>query len=149
MVIRLQGFDRGLFGGNFHTHNELRLPPGVDAICHSNGADYARGLRHALRQARAGRAVVSVDSTYLLNLRHVDEAARDNAWLAAYPGAGEEYPFDAVTTHADPRAGGRRVSAAGGGGASKNASAARFGVRALLCAQRVHQPRCPATLRAV
>ena len=31
----------GLFGGNFHTHNELRLPPGVDAICHSNGADYA------------------------------------------------------------------------------------------------------------
>ena len=110
MVIRLQGFDRGLFGGNFHTHNELRLPPGVDAICHSNGADYARGLRYALRQARAGRVVMSVDSTYLLNLRHVDEAARDNAWLAAYPGAGEEYPFDAVTTHADPRAGGPRVA---------------------------------------
>ena len=21
MLIRLQGFDRGLFGGNFHTHN--------------------------------------------------------------------------------------------------------------------------------
>jgi pyruvate/2-oxoglutarate/acetoin dehydrogenase E1 component len=21
MIVRLQGFDRGLFGGNFHTHN--------------------------------------------------------------------------------------------------------------------------------
>ena len=22
MIIRLQGFDRGVFGGNFHTHND-------------------------------------------------------------------------------------------------------------------------------
>lgn len=24
MLIRLQGFDRGVFGGNFHTHNQVR-----------------------------------------------------------------------------------------------------------------------------
>ena len=26
MVIRLQGFDRGVFGGNFHTHNVSKQP---------------------------------------------------------------------------------------------------------------------------
>ena len=30
MVVRLQGFDRGLFGGNFHTHNMLNIPPGLE-----------------------------------------------------------------------------------------------------------------------
>ena len=33
----VQGFDRGVFGGNFHTHNMLHIPPGVDALCYSNG----------------------------------------------------------------------------------------------------------------
>jgi TPP-dependent pyruvate/acetoin dehydrogenase alpha subunit len=55
MVIRLQGFDRGLFGGNFHTHNMLsHMPPGVDVVCYSNGEDYVRGFRHAIAQAKAG-----------------------------------------------------------------------------------------------
>ncbi|KAH9262829.1 hypothetical protein BASA82_000155 [Batrachochytrium salamandrivorans] len=38
-------FDRGKFGGNFHTHNTLYLPPGLDVLCFSNGRDWAKGFR--------------------------------------------------------------------------------------------------------
>ena len=71
MIIRLQGFDKGVFGGNFHTHNSLYLPPGLDVVSYSNGADYVKGLRYAVAQARAGRIVMTVDSTDLLNRRHL------------------------------------------------------------------------------
>ena len=57
MIIRLQGFDRGVFGGNFHTHNALPLLPGLDVVVHSNGADWVKGWRYAVRQAAAGRVV--------------------------------------------------------------------------------------------
>ena len=51
MVIRLQGFDKGVFGGNFHTHNMIsHIPPGVDVVCYSNGRDYVRGFRNAILQ---------------------------------------------------------------------------------------------------
>jgi 2-oxoisovalerate dehydrogenase E1 component len=83
MVIRLQGFDRGLFGGNFHTHNALAPPPGVDLLCFSNGEDYVRGFRHAMLQAKAGRIAVIVDCTHLLNLRHL--FGKDRAWERPYP----------------------------------------------------------------
>jgi hypothetical protein len=46
------GFDKGVFGGNFHTHNSIIIPPGLDVVCYSNGADYVRGLRYAMRQVR-------------------------------------------------------------------------------------------------
>ena len=86
MVIRLQGFDRGLFGGNFHTHNMLpHIPPGVDVVCFSNGYDYVQGMRHAIAQAKAGRVVMSVDCTYLLNLRHLYGNAKDRQWERHYP----------------------------------------------------------------
>ena len=32
MIVRLQGFGKGVFGGNFHTHNTLYLPPGIDTV---------------------------------------------------------------------------------------------------------------------
>lgn len=84
MIVRLQGFDRGLFGGNFHTHNMLsHMPPGVDVMCFSNGRDYVQGMRHALLQAKAGRIVMVVDCTHLLNLRHVHD--RDRQWELPYP----------------------------------------------------------------
>jgi len=51
LVIRLQGFDRGVFGGNFHTHNSLPLPPGLDVVVFSNGGDWVKGWRHALAAA--------------------------------------------------------------------------------------------------
>lgn len=83
MVIRLQGFDRGLFGGNFHTSNVLSIPPGVDVCCYSNGEDYVMGFRNLVRQAKAGRVVMSVDCTNLLNLRHLHE--KDRGWERSYP----------------------------------------------------------------
>jgi hypothetical protein len=52
LVIRLQGFDRGVFGGNFHTHNSLPLPPGLDVVVFSNGGDWVKGWRHALAAAK-------------------------------------------------------------------------------------------------
>ena len=85
MVIRLQGFDRGVFGGNFHTHNMLpHMPPGIDVVCFSNGTDYVRGFRHAVAQAKlAGRIVMTVDCTALLNQRHLLE--KDRGWETAFP----------------------------------------------------------------
>ena len=78
MVIRLQGFDRGTFGGNFHTHNQLHMPPGITTVCYSNGEDYARGYRNAIRQAEGGRITMLVDCTALLNLRHL--TGKDRGW---------------------------------------------------------------------
>jgi len=84
MIIRLQGFDRGLFGGNFHTHNMLsHIPPGMDVLCYSNGQDYVKGMRYALHQAMAGRIIMVVDCTHLLNLRHIND--KDRAWEFPYP----------------------------------------------------------------
>ncbi|GMH98602.1 hypothetical protein TrVE_jg11933 [Triparma verrucosa] len=83
MVFRLQGFDRGTFGGNFHTHNTLHMPPGIDVVCYSNGEDYIRGLRGAVKQAEGGRLTMLVDCTDLLNKRHL--VGKDKGWLRAYP----------------------------------------------------------------
>ena len=88
---RRQGFGRGIFGGNYHTHNAVAMPPGLDVVCYSNGRDYARGFRYALRQARAGRVVMSVDCTALLNERHLH--GRDSGWVFEYP----EEPRDELT----------------------------------------------------
>jgi hypothetical protein len=111
MIIRIQGFDKGkcsesiasqmhcyssiltlsmianltgVFGGNFHTHNMIsHIPPGVDVVCYSNGEDYVRGFRNAITQAQNGRVVCFIDSTNLLNLRHLYE--KDRGWEYAYP----------------------------------------------------------------
>jgi hypothetical protein len=40
MVVRMQGFDKGVFGGNYHTHNMIATPPGLDVVCFSNGWDW-------------------------------------------------------------------------------------------------------------
>lgn len=88
LLIRLQGFDKGTFGGNYHTHNTLHIPPGLDVVCYSNGLDYVRGMRHLLRQtAQAGRVCMSVDCTELLNRRHLYPERMDGLFLHAYPTA--------------------------------------------------------------
>lgn len=92
MIVRLQGFGKGIFGGNFHTHNALHLPPGLDVVCYSNGPDYARGFRYAVQQALSGRVVMSVDCTALLNLRHVHGA--DDAWQFDPTPDGEVVPWE-------------------------------------------------------
>ena len=99
MFIRLQGFDSGIFGGNFHTHNSIYTPPGVDVLCYSNGSDYAKGFRYALQQVKKGRIVMFVDSTNLLNLRHVHD--RDNLWMSKYPAEDQFLTFDDVITHGE------------------------------------------------
>lgn len=101
MIVRIQGFDRGVFGGNFHTHNSIsHIPPGVDVVCYSNGRDYARGFRNAIKQAQAGRVVVFIDCTNLLNLRHLHQ--KDRGWETTYPPdeEGEIMAFDDVKTYA-------------------------------------------------
>jgi 2-oxoisovalerate dehydrogenase E1 component len=50
VFVRLQGFDRGVFGGNYHTHNMLNIVPGLDVVCYSNGHDYVRGVRYCMEQ---------------------------------------------------------------------------------------------------
>lgn len=97
MIVRLQGFGKGVFGGNFHTHNSLHMPPGIDVVCYSNGTDYARGMRYAALQASRGRIVMSVDSTHLLNMNHVEEG--DRAWRTPYTKETEYMDFDQVRVY--------------------------------------------------
>jgi len=112
MIIRLQGFDKGIFGGNFHTHNMLYFPPGLDVICCSNGYDYVRAMRFAYQQAKAGRLIMFVDSTDLLNRRHLEERDKDEFFLTSYPDSLEKtlstqsahkpYSFEEVTVYTLP-----------------------------------------------
>jgi hypothetical protein len=114
MLVRIQGFDKGIFGGNFHTHNSLSIPPGLDVVCYSNGADYVRGLRYIAKQVRAGRVVMCVDSTDLLNRRHLSEGAKDGQWLTLYPpGDEEELGFDDIIAYCRP---GHSIEGLGGRG---------------------------------
>lgn len=87
MVFRLQGFDKGTFGGNFHTHNSLPFcgsaSPGLTVLAYSNGTDWARGFRAAVEYARKGGLVMLVDCTDLLNERHVYEKG-DRLWEAEF-----------------------------------------------------------------
>jgi 2-oxoisovalerate dehydrogenase E1 component len=101
MIVRLQGFDKGVFGGNYHTHNSLNIPPGLDVICHSNGLDYVRAMRYAMCQARGGRIIMSVDSTDLLNRRHLmDDGTKDDLMLSYYPqDLNDEMTFDDVVVY--------------------------------------------------
>lgn len=100
MIIRIQGFDKGIFGGNFHTHNMIsHIPPGVDVLCYSNGQDYARAFRNAIIQARNGRVVVFIDCTHLLNLRHLHE--KDRGWETAFPVEDEVMSFHDIRQFGD------------------------------------------------
>lgn len=104
MIVRLQGFDRGLFGGNFHTHNSLSnvLLPGLEVVCYSNGYDYVRGLRYAMKQVKGeGRVVVFVDCTSLLNQRHIHN--NDRQWETIYPeqATHDAFSLDSIKIYRD------------------------------------------------
>ncbi|ETN97437.1 hypothetical protein RFI_40092, partial [Reticulomyxa filosa] len=105
MLIRLQGFGTGLFGGNFHTHNSLNFPPGLDVVCYSNGSDYVRGWRYNIQQAKGGRVVMSVDCTKLLNQRHVfeDMGSRDSLLLLPHPTPSEYITLEDVILYPSKR----------------------------------------------
>lgn len=99
MIIRLQGFGEGIFGGNFHTHNCLYLPPGLDVVCYSNGPDYARGMRYAAEQASSGRVVMFVDCTKLLNLYNVQKEPFVIPWRRPFTSSDEIVPWNEVFTY--------------------------------------------------
>lgn len=105
IVFRLQGFGCGVFGGNYHTHNMLHIPPGLDVVCCSRGDDYSRMMRYAVAQARAGRMVMFVDPTELLNMRDIPTmqqqqgAAGPSCWEFPYSEENEFITFDDVTLY--------------------------------------------------
>lgn len=106
LLLRLQGFDRGIFGGNYHTHNLLTFQaPGLDVVCFSNGKDYVRGMRFLIEQVRhSKRVVMVVDSTDLLNRRHVNDQDKDEYLLHVYPKPDEceSYDFDQIIVYPSP-----------------------------------------------
>lgn len=59
------------------------------------------GFRNAIRQAKAGRVVMSVDCTNLLNLRHLH--GNDRAWEKSYPikNADNILSFDCIRRYGD------------------------------------------------
>jgi hypothetical protein len=84
MVLRIHGFQPGIFGWNDQTTQDmLDEQPGIDILCYSNGLDYARGFRNAIVQAKAGRIVILIDCKNLLGLRHL--FGKDRAWERKYP----------------------------------------------------------------
>ena len=97
ILFRLQGFGNGLFGGNFHTHNSLNIPPGLDILCYSNGYDYINGWRYIIQQVQNGRCIMSVDCTQQLNNRHVyGENIKDGLLLNNIPNYNEYYTFNDI-----------------------------------------------------
>ncbi len=104
VMLRLQGFGNGLFGGNFHTHNALHIPPGLDVVCYSNGADYVNGWRYSIQQCRAGRIVMSVDCTQQINNRHCyGEQEKDGLLMTNIPGYREYLTFNDVAVYNQDR----------------------------------------------
>ena len=77
----------------------IHTPPGLDVVCYSNGYDYVRGMRYAVRQAKAGRVVMTVDSTAILNERHISDD-RDDSWMFPYPfDEDDEMTFDEIVVY--------------------------------------------------
>jgi len=70
------------------------------------GSDYARGWRYAMEQVKAGRVVMSVDCTDLLNRRHIDLEKKDNGLICHYP-EDDWLPFSSVIVR-DPS--GKRIA---------------------------------------
>jgi len=110
MVLRMQGFDEGVFGGHFHTANAPPVfgIPGLDVVAYSNGADWQRGLRTALQTAEQGGVTMLLDSTALLNRKHLTRG--DGAWQFLPPPEADMLLFDDVVLYADGRDVSERVT---------------------------------------
>jgi hypothetical protein len=93
---------QGVFGGNFHTHNALHIPPGVDVVCFSNGADYARGMRYAVRQAKAGESVGGSRTHVRLRARRRMQRARGRATMRRCDACSTREPIPFACSAARP-----------------------------------------------
>ena len=58
-------------------------------------------MRYAFQQAKAGRIVMTVDSTHLLNLRHCLDG--DDSWRQPYPKSGEIMDFTQVVKYGESK----------------------------------------------
>ena len=88
MVLRMQGFDEGVFGGHFHTANGPPVwgVPSLDVLCHSNGHDWARAARRARARGGGRRLDAARPRPRGLNRRHVLQG-RDAQRESLPPGA--------------------------------------------------------------
>jgi len=97
MVLRVPGlgYQKG-FGGHFHNDNSLTIfrdLPGVILAVPSNGADAAKMLRTAVREAHVnGRVVVFVEPIALYMIKDLHER-KDGKWNFQYPDLYEEIPL--------------------------------------------------------
>ena len=97
MVLRVPGlgYQKG-FGGHFHNDNSLTIfrdLPGVILAVPSNGADAAKMLRTAVREAHVnGRVVVFVEPIALYMIKDLHEQ-KDGKWNFQYPDLYEEIPL--------------------------------------------------------
>ena len=97
MVLRVPGlgYQKG-FGGHFHNDNSLMIfrdLPGVILAVPSNGADAAKMLRTAVREAHVnGRVVVFVEPIALYMIKDLHEQ-KDGKWNFQYPDLYEEIPL--------------------------------------------------------
>ncbi len=97
MVLRVPGlgYQKG-FGGHFHNDNSLTIfrdLPGVILAVPSNGADAAKMLRTAVREAYVnGRVVVFVEPIALYMIKDLHEQ-KDGKWNFQYPDLYEEIPL--------------------------------------------------------
>ena len=99
LLIRLQGFGNGTFGGNMHTHNMIHHAPGLDIVCNSNGADYIRSHRFLMNQVQNGRVCMSIDCTKILTLRHIHDDLREGDCMQICPGTDEWIGFDDIIVY--------------------------------------------------
>lgn len=103
MVLRVPGlaYQKG-FGGHYHNDNSLAIfrdIPGVILAVPSNGADAAKMLRTAVREAHEnGRVVVFVEPIALYMTKDLHEP-KDGKWNFEYPDVKEEIPVGEFATY--------------------------------------------------
>ena len=108
MVLRVPGlaYQKG-FGGHYHNDNSLAIfrdIPGVILAVPSNGADAAKMLRTAVREAHEnGRVVVFVEPIALYMTKDLHEP-KDGKWNFEYPDAKEEIPVGEFATYGKGKA---------------------------------------------
>ena len=108
MVLRIPGlaYQKG-FGGHYHNDNSLTIfrdIPGVILAVPSNGADGAKMLRTAIREAyENGRVVVFVEPIALYMKKDLHKS-KDRKWIFKYPYIKDEIPIGEFGTYGNGKA---------------------------------------------
>ena len=108
MVLRVPGlgYQKG-FGGHFHNDNSLTIfrdLPGIILAVPSNGADAAKMLRTAVREAyENGRVVVFVEPIALYMTKDL-YSPKDGKWNFNYPNVKDEIPVGEFAPYGNGKA---------------------------------------------